>query len=76
MSTAFVMGSSPGELSEELVTKKKRKKGWRMSCDVGKDTMEGLSFIVLHINNNNNIILTFFFKCEVFCYMPTFMVSS
>ena len=31
MSTAFVMGSSPGELSEELVTQEKRKKGWRMS---------------------------------------------
>ena len=30
------MGGSPGELSEELVTQKKRKKGWRMNCDVGK----------------------------------------
>ena len=35
------MGSSPGELSEELVTYEKRKKGWRMSCDVG-ETTEGL----------------------------------
>ena len=41
MSTAFVMGGSPGELSEELVIQEKRKKGWRMSCDVGKAT-EGL----------------------------------
>ena len=40
MSTAFVMGSSPGELSEELVTQEKRKKGWRMNCDVGKATEE------------------------------------
>ena len=30
------MGGSPGELSEEIVTYEKRKKGWRMSCDVGK----------------------------------------
>ena len=28
--------SSPGELSEELVTQEKRKKGWRMNCDVGE----------------------------------------
>ena len=46
------MGGSPGELSEELVTQEKGKKGWRMncnveqkgwrmSCDVGKAT-EGL----------------------------------
>ena len=28
-------------LSEELVTQEKRKKGWRMNCDVGKAT-EGL----------------------------------
>ena len=41
MSTAFVMGSSPGELSEELVTQEKRKKGWRMNCDIGEAT-EGL----------------------------------
>ena len=41
MSTALVMGSSPGELSEELVTQKKRKKGWRMSCDVGEATRVG-----------------------------------
>ena len=30
--------SSPGELSEELVTLEKRKKGWRMNCDVGEAT--------------------------------------
>ena len=29
------MGGSPGELSEELVT---RKNGWRMNCDVGEAT--------------------------------------
>ena len=32
------MGGSPGELSEELVMKEKRKKGWRMNCDVGEAT--------------------------------------
>ena len=32
------MGGSPGELSEELVTQEKRKKGWRMICDVGEAT--------------------------------------
>ena len=32
----FIMGGSPGELSEELVTWEKRKKCWRMSCDVGE----------------------------------------
>ena len=35
------MGGSPGELSEELVTQEKRKKGWRLNCDVGEAT-EGL----------------------------------
>ena len=35
------MGGSPGELGEELVTYKKRKKGWRMNCDLGEST-EGL----------------------------------
>ena len=35
------MGGSPGELNEELVTQEKRKKGWRMNCDVG-EAMEGL----------------------------------
>ena len=32
------MGGSPGELSENSVTLEKRKKGWRMSCDVGEAT--------------------------------------
>ena len=32
------MGGSPGELSEEFVTYEKRKKGWRMNCDVGEAT--------------------------------------
>ena len=35
------MGGSPGDVSEEPVTYKKQKKGWRMSCDVAK-TAEGL----------------------------------
>ena len=34
-------GRLAGVLSEELVTQEKRKKGWRMNCDVGKAT-EGL----------------------------------
>ena len=37
----FSMGGSPGELSEEPVTQEKRKKGWRMNCDIGEAT-EGL----------------------------------
>ena len=36
--TTLIMG---GELSEELVTWEKRKKGWRMNCDVG-EAKEGL----------------------------------
>ena len=28
---------SPGELSEEIVTYEKRKKGWRMNCHVGEE---------------------------------------
>ena len=35
------MGGSPGDVSEEPVTQEKRKKGWRMSCEVG-EAMEGL----------------------------------
>ena len=35
------MGDSPGDVGEEPVTYEKRKKGWRMSCDVGEAT-EGL----------------------------------
>ena len=34
-------GGMAGELSEELVTQEKQKKGWRMNSDVGKAT-EGL----------------------------------
>ena len=37
----YAIDGSPGELSEELVTQEKRKKGWRMNCDVGGAT-EGL----------------------------------
>ena len=33
-----IMGGSPGELSEELVTQETRKKVWRMNCDVGEVT--------------------------------------
>ena len=36
-----IMGSSPGELSEELAMQEKQKKGWRMNCDVG-EASEGL----------------------------------
>ena len=32
------MGGSPSDVSEELMTWEKQKKGWRMSCDVGKAT--------------------------------------
>ena len=32
------MVGSPGELSEELVTQEKRKKGWRKNCEVGEAT--------------------------------------
>ena len=32
------MGGSPGDVSENSVTQEKRKKGWRMSCDVGEAT--------------------------------------
>ena len=35
------MGTSPRDVSEEPVTYEKRKKGWRMGCDVGEAT-EGL----------------------------------
>ena len=35
------MGGSPGDVSENPVTQEKRKKGWRMRCDVGEAT-EGL----------------------------------
>ena len=34
----YTMSSSPGDVSEEHVTYEKRKKGWRMSCDVGEAT--------------------------------------
>ena len=36
------MGDSPRELSEELVTQRKRKKGWRMNCEVGEATEASL----------------------------------
>ena len=37
----FSMGGSPGGVIDEPVTYEKRKKGWRMSRDVGEAT-EGL----------------------------------
>ena len=37
----YYMGSSPGNVSENPVTLERRKKGSRMSCDVGEAT-EGL----------------------------------
>ena len=39
--TTYIMGGSPGDVSEEPVTQEKRKKGCRMCCDVGK-AAEGL----------------------------------
>ena len=33
-----IMSGSLGDVSEELVTQEKRKKGWRMNCDVGEAT--------------------------------------
>ena len=44
---ALRMGGSPGDVSEESVTQEKRKKGRRMSCDVGEAT-EGLEKELLH----------------------------
>ena len=38
--SGLIMGGSPGELSEELVTQEQQKKGWRMNCDVGEATEE------------------------------------
>ena len=35
-SAFYIVGSSPGDVSEEPVPQEKRKKGWRMSCDAGK----------------------------------------
>ena len=32
------IGGSPRDVSEELVTQEKQKKGWKMSCDVGEAT--------------------------------------
>ena len=34
----YIMGGSPGGANEELVAQEKRKKGWRMSCDVCEAT--------------------------------------
>ena len=36
-----LVGGSPGDVSEEPVPQEKRKKGWKMSCDIGEAT-EGL----------------------------------
>ena len=46
------MGGSPGELSEELVTQGKRKKGWRMNCDVDEAT-EGLENHLTKVPGNS-----------------------
>ena len=37
----FSMGGSPGDVSENPVTSERRKKGWRMGCDLG-EAREGL----------------------------------
>ena len=39
------MGGLTGDVSEEPMTQEKRRKGWRMSCDVGEAT-EGLEKLV------------------------------
>ena len=44
------MGGSPGDVSEEPVMQEKRKKGWRMSCDVG-EAMVGLDNEFSHSPN-------------------------
>ena len=41
MTSVKRMGDSTGDVSENPVTWEKRKKGWRMICDVGEAT-EGL----------------------------------
>ena len=40
ISVKETVGGSPGDVTEEPVTKEKRKKGWRMNCDVGEATEE------------------------------------
>ena len=37
-SVFYIMGGSPGDVSEEPETYEKRKNRWRMNCDVGKAT--------------------------------------
>ena len=39
--TESLENEQSSEISEELMTYEKRKKGWRMNCDVGEAT-EGL----------------------------------
>ena len=41
MSNVKIMGVSPDDVIEEPMPQEKRKKGWRMSSDVGEAT-EGL----------------------------------
>ena len=60
------MSGSPGDVSEDPVTEEKRKKGWRMSCDVGEAT-EGLE---------QEHILRFFIICKLYNYVPSIMGGS
>ena len=62
------MGSSPGELSEELVMQEKRKKGWRINCDIGETTAVAnpdeyfrytASFICHNVAHNCNSCMSF-----------------
>ena len=48
------MGGSPGGVSEEPVTYEKRKKGWRMNCDVGEAT-EGLENELWHMWSDGKV---------------------
>ena len=55
--------SSPSELSEELVTQQKRKKGWEMNCDVGEarqglenEVRRGIAFLLQAIKNSQNFV--------------------
>ena len=42
------------ELSEELVTREKRKKGWRMNCNVGEAT-QGLENELWHMYSDGKV---------------------
>ena len=52
------MDGSPGDVSEELVTWEKRKKGWRMNCDLDEvtvrlSTAHSPTFPSLHLHHSS-----------------------